>query len=293
MDKRNIFRRHREEKEKKGLRIDSQYRAWMEQVCADNGIEYELVSGKNFCEFRIDADLFPRIEKYFSESQNETQQEPPQQSETTKKRSLDERIGSVENRKQQRKSEVKDEPQGLRNRDKNRQDHGELEQQKSVPKKSAKEITQELGVLTIEQQKRIDERMMKPDAEKIKKQRAKKGRDIQVKTRLTEEEMNRFLERVKESGAKQGEFMRECLLNAEVHVQSLTDIDAEALGTIMEMASDLGRIGGLIKGTVVANKENFEVLTPEAKQSLEKEIRELNALKEDLQRVVQKLYGNS
>ncbi len=165
---------------------------------------------------------------------------------------------------------------------------------KSPPKVEPKDLTKDFGVLTLEEQKRLDERQAKSEAEKKpKKKRVKTGRDNQVKTRLTDTEMQLFSERVKASGMKQGDFMRECLLHEEVHVRSLTDIDAQAFGKLMEMSSDLGRIGGLIKGTVMVNKDEFGILTPTEKEKLEALIRELNTVKDDLLKVVQNLYGDS
>jgi len=165
---------------------------------------------------------------------------------------------------------------------------------KNPPKVATKDLTKDFGVLTLEEQKRLDERQAKAAAEKKPpKKRVKTGRDNQVKTRLTDTEMKLFSERVKSSGMKQGEFMRECLLHEAVNVRSLTDIDAQAFGKLMEMSSDLGRIGGLVKGTVMANKDEFAVLSPAEKDNLEALIRELNKVKEDLLKVVQNLYGDS
>lgn len=159
---------------------------------------------------------------------------------------------------------------------------------------SAQDIVKDLGVLSVEEQKRIKAQKKKAaEDQKPKKERLKTGRDNQVKTRLTDNEMILFSDRVKASGMKQGDFMRECLLHETVNVRSLTEIDAKAFGLLMEMASDLGRIGGLIKGTVVVNKDEFAVLTLEDKENLEEEIRELNRLKEKIMKVVSDLYGNS
>lgn len=156
-----------------------------------------------------------------------------------------------------------------------------------------KDLTKDFGVLTLEEQRRLDERQAQSEAEKKKKKkRVKTGRDNQVKTRLTDTELKLFSERVKASGLKQGEFMRECLLHEEVHVRSLTEIDAQAFGKLMEISSDLGRIGGLIKGTVMVNKTEFGVLTPGDKEQLEVLIREMNTVKDDLLKVVQNLYGD-
>lgn len=129
-------------------------------------------------------------------------------------------------------------------------------------------------------------------SKKQPKARQKLGRTNQVKTRLTDEELKLFEERVKSSGMKQGDFLRECILHENINIRSVTEIDGQALGLLMEMSSELGRIGGMVKGTVIKNKE-FQILSESEKNLLEKEIKELNKLKEEIQKVVQSIYGNN
>jgi len=166
--------------------------------------------------------------------------------------------------------------------------------EKSLAEQSPEELKQYFGILTIEEQERLDKQKAR-EADKINERRPKQklGRDYQFKTRLTKEEAEIFLDRVKKSRLKQGEFMRQIMLNEEVNIYTVTELDEQAFVKIMEMASDLGRIGGLIKGTVIANKDNFSVFTADDKEKFEKEIRELNELKEEMQKAVQWVYGNS
>lgn len=166
--------------------------------------------------------------------------------------------------------------------------------EKSLAEQSPEELKQYFGILTIEEQEHLDKQKAREvERKKEPAKRQKLGRNHEVKTRLTEGELKLFRERVKKSRLKQGDFMRSILLNEEVHVHTLTEIDEQAFIKIMDIAADLGRIGGLIKGTVMANRDNFVVLTPESKEEFEKEIKELNKLKEDLQKAVQWVYGNS
>lgn len=158
--------------------------------------------------------------------------------------------------------------------------------------KEISELAKDFGILSLEEQQRIKDQASK--AEKPpKKERIATGRVHQIKTRLTNSELALFRDRVEFSGMKQGDFIRTCLLNEKIIVRNLTDIDEQLFKKIIEISSDLGRIGGLIRGTVIANKENFEVLTPDNKNQLEVEIRELHKVKQELLTVVQNLYGNS
>ena len=113
-----------------------------------------------------------------------------------------------------------------------------------------------------------------------------------MKTRLTDAELLFFKARVETSGMTQGEFMRACLLQEQIHSRKLNEIDEQLIETLMEISSDLGRIGGLIKGTVMANKGNFKVLTPEEKNLFERNLRDIIKAKNELQSVVQEIYGN-
>lgn len=152
-------------------------------------------------------------------------------------------------------------------------------------------VSDMFGILTLEEQSYISSIQAKKDAAAERKKN-KLGRNNQVKTRLTDEELIEFNKRVAASGKKQGDFMRDCLLNQEIIIKSATEYDSQAFQVLMGMASDLGRISGMIKQTVITNKE-FNVLTETEKSELEKEIRELRKLRDEIQKEVTKLYGNS
>lgn len=148
-----------------------------------------------------------------------------------------------------------------------------------------------LNVVTVEeQQRRAEETTQLVTKEKILD--AASQRTYQVKTRLTEDEKRFFDQRVRSSGMNQGDFMRQILLHESVVIQSVTAADSEALETLSGIASELGRIGGMIRGTVIRNKGEFGVLSPQEKSDLECQIRELNRLKADIQKAVLTIYGD-
>lgn len=159
------------------------------------------------------------------------------------------------------------------------------------PASTLADLTKEFGILTLEEQRRLGNRRPEPE-KRTKKKRTKTERNNQVKTRLTDAELLFFKARVETSGMTQGEFMRACLLQEQIHSRKLNEIDEQLIETLMEISSDLGRIGGLIKGTVMANKGNFKVLTPEEKNLFERNLRDIIKAKNELQSVVQEIYGN-
>lgn len=157
--------------------------------------------------------------------------------------------------------------------------------------KYASEQKVEINVVTVEDQQRKAEAISKSvavDEVPIPAPR----RSYQVKTRFSEEEKRFFDQRVKASGMAQGEFMRQVLLHESVEVRSVTAVDAEALETLSCIASELGRIGGMLRGTVIRNKGEFGVLSPHEKADLEWHIREVNRIKVDIQKAVQSIYGD-
>lgn len=146
-----------------------------------------------------------------------------------------------------------------------------------------------LNVVTLEEQQRGAEELAKPNAAKAD---IAHRRTYQVKTRLSEAEKRFFDQRVKASGLTQGDFMRQILLHESVVIQSVTDADTEVLEMLSGIASELGRIGGMIRGTVIRNKGEFGVLTLQEKSALECHLRELNRLKADIQKAVLTIYGD-
>jgi len=160
---------------------------------------------------------------------------------------------------------------------------------KEFKSKSEQQVT--LNVVTVEEQQRRAEMISKPSKMESAPNTTLQ-RTYQVKTRLSEEEKRFFDQRVRTSGLSQGNFMRQVLLHESVEVRSVTSADAEALELLSGIASELGRIGGMIRGTVIRNKGEFGVLSPQEKAELEYQIRDLNRLKADIQKTVSTVYGN-
>ena len=155
-----------------------------------------------------------------------------------------------------------------------------------------KNLTQEFGILSIEEQKRLDEENAKPPTEKkISPKRKTLGRTNEVKVRLTDDEKKLLEGRVWASGMKQGEFVRQAILHEKIETRSVLAADARTMSELMKMGSELGKIGGLIKKTVTTNKE-FAIFTPEEKSQFEKQMRDLETLRREIQKVVQDIYGN-
>lgn len=288
------------------VKISQQSKRKFEDICIQNGIRYTVNSTPDGAyEFSFEEKYLPLIKNFFALSTRDEQAK--RDDEHVRKPSLNDTIGGAAGRTGDQNNADQRANQTVKTREsqaifspEHAQNPPKIPSQQpqtthpTQPKKQPKDLTTDFGILTIEEQKRLDERQSRTESEKKqRKKRVKTGRDTQVKTRLTDTEMELFSERVKASGMKQGDFMRECLLHETVNVRSLTEIDAQAFGKLMEISSDLGRIGGLIKGTVVANRDSFSVLSDDDKKQLEIEIRELNKIKDEVMKVVQSLYGNS
>lgn len=298
-------------------------------LCEQNHVEYTIDFHEGMYLFTIDDGQFYRIKDYFrsyDDMKNGNADRTPRADGEERKEGLLEKIGAAESRikgnchittprNEGRRENISSEPtvsEWTKRQEKSgfgisESSRSEVDQnlaravsqpserspveQKIIP---AKDLTKDFGVLTIEEQKRLAERQLKPEPVKHPKlDRVKTGRDYQVKTRLNEAEMTLFRERVKLSGMKQGDFMRACILNEEINIRTMTDIDALAYGKIMEISSNLGRIGGMLRGIIIHGKNNPEILSPTEKADLEREIRDIKMVKTELRKVVKWLYGDT
>lgn len=113
----------------------------------------------------------------------------------------------------------------------------------------------------------------------------------QIKTRLSDEELEAFDLLVMASGLPQGEYIRGMVLNGCVEVTQTSLVDLRALETLMVMSMDLGRLAGMIRRTVIVNKE-FVVLTPAEKDRLEEQLRQLRRLQSNIQTLAEEIHGN-
>lgn len=116
-------------------------------------------------------------------------------------------------------------------------------------------------------------------------------RPHQIKTRLSDEELESFEILVQVSGLSQAEYIRGMVLNGSVSVTQTSLADAQMLDTLTEISGTLGKLSGMIRMTVIANKE-FKVLTYEEKDHLECQLRSLRQLQSYIQALAETIYGN-
>lgn len=150
-----------------------------------------------------------------------------------------------------------------------------------------------ISVVTVEEQGRQAQQQVKPSPAHKNEGQSDSKRTIQVKTRLSQEEKALLDQRVADSGLNQGDFIREILLDTPMTFRQVTQIDVDAIERLLHISADLGKIGGLIRGCVIRNKTEFDVMTPETKAALEKEIRDLCRLKQEIRTFLEETYGNS
>ena len=127
----------------------------------------------------------------------------------------------------------------------------------------------------------------------LPQERAEKDvkRANQIKTRLSDEEAEAFDLLVKTSGLPQGEYIRGMVLNGKVNITQTSLVDSQTLDTLTQLSAQIGKIAGMIRQTVIVNKE-FVVLTDEDKLYLEQQIRTLRRVQAVVQRTAEELYGH-
>lgn len=113
----------------------------------------------------------------------------------------------------------------------------------------------------------------------------------QIKTRLSDEELEAFDLLVLASGLTQGEYIRGMVLHGCLEVTQTSLVDARALEQLTELSAELGRVAGMIRRTVIVNKD-FAILSDTDKARLELQIRELRRLQSSIQHLAEKIYGN-
>lgn len=127
----------------------------------------------------------------------------------------------------------------------------------------------------------------------LPQERAEKDvkRANQIKTRLSDEESEAFDLLVKTSGLPQGEYIRGMVLNGKVNITQTSLVDSQTLDTLTQLSAQIGKIAGMIRQTVILNKE-FAVLTYEDKSFLEQQIHALRRVQSAVQRTAEELYGH-
>lgn len=116
-------------------------------------------------------------------------------------------------------------------------------------------------------------------------------RPHQIKARLSDEELEAFDALLTASGLSQTDYIRGMVLNGSVHVTQTSQVDAKAVELLTIMSADLGRIAGMLRKTIIVNKE-FSLLTPESKDRLERLLRQLRSLQSYIQRLAEDIHGN-
>lgn len=116
-------------------------------------------------------------------------------------------------------------------------------------------------------------------------------RPHQIKTRLSDEELESFEILVHTSGLSQAEYIRGMVLNGSVSVTQTSLVDAQALDALTALSGSLGKLSGMIRMTVITNKE-FKILSCEDKDQLEYQLRSLRQLQSYIQALAEKIYGN-
>lgn len=116
-------------------------------------------------------------------------------------------------------------------------------------------------------------------------------RTNQIKTRLSDEELETFDLLVKTSGLPQGEYIRGMVLHGKISITQTSFMDQQALDTLTQLSGMIGKLAGLIRQTVIVNKE-FTILTQEDKSYLEQQIKSLRRVQSAVQRAAEELYGH-
>lgn len=116
-------------------------------------------------------------------------------------------------------------------------------------------------------------------------------RGNQIKTRLSDEELEAFDLLVKTSGLPQGEYIRGMVLHGKVNITQTSFADQQTLDILTQLSAQVDKLAGLIRQTVIVNKE-FATLTYEEKSYLEQQIRSLRRVQSAVQRTAEELYGH-
>lgn len=119
----------------------------------------------------------------------------------------------------------------------------------------------------------------------------KEERLHQIKTRLSEDELETFELLVKASGLPQGEYIRGMLLNGHLDISQTSQVDADALQELTEISEMLGKIAGMIRLTVIVNKQG-KTLTSADKAELEDQLWELRQLQRSILSLAEEIHGN-
>lgn len=116
-------------------------------------------------------------------------------------------------------------------------------------------------------------------------------RPHQFKTRLSDVEKDAFEILVTASGLPQGEYIRGMILHGRIEVTQTSLVDSQVLESLTFLSATLGKIAGMIRQTVIINKE-FVSLDMESKSQLEAQLRSLRHLQTYIQRLAEDIHGH-
>ncbi len=115
------------------------------------------------------------------------------------------------------------------------------------------------------------------------------GRTVQVMTRFTPDEMKKVQERIDLSGKRQGDFIREMLMDGYVKAFPTHANDLTIIQELQTMNAQLGKLTGAMVKIMQLEKENSS-LSEEEKANLQKAINGVKSLRTEIKKGVKELW---
>lgn len=131
-----------------------------------------------------------------------------------------------------------------------------------------------------------------PLEEKQRKKRKSLGRKHQVKTRLTDAELQQFQNRLKKSGLSQGEYLRSAALTGQIVIRESDPTNIALLDELALIRAELGRQGGMLKMIIKPNEGQRE-LAPDEWAALIQAVRDVEKMKGRLSDMEVKLVNGT
>lgn len=125
----------------------------------------------------------------------------------------------------------------------------------------------------------------KEEAPRKKTTRKKLNRNRQLMARFTDKEYEIVEKKIEASGKRQGDFIRDMLLNGKVKAFPSTVEHMESIDVLKNTQSSLGKIGGLLTKAIKPSEKNPDI-TKEDMDLIKNEIKELKKIKSEIKKVV-------
>jgi len=149
-------------------------------------------------------------------------------------------------------------------------------------------MAEELMAIEAEEEIKVEENI----EAKPRKKRVGAGFTNQIKTRLTDEQLEKFEERVIKSGLSQSEFVRRAVLQNKIVIKERSPVEVALLDEVSLLRADLGRQGGLLKMIIKPNEGRRE-LVPDEWNELISAVRDIEKLTNRIAKLeVAILHGN-